>query len=89
MSCNSKNRSSIISIHTPRVGRDLALHNLPDGQRLFQSTRPVWGVTFIVLFHKAGFLFQSTRPVWGVTSVIRENSTMLEISIHTPRVGRD
>ena len=33
-----------ISIHTPRVGRDLKLV-FPFARGIFQSTRPVWGVT--------------------------------------------
>ena len=35
-------------------------------------------------------LFQSTRPVWGATTLKKEETTTLtEISIHAPRVGRD
>ena len=34
-----------ISIHAPRVGRDLAASELPPSIVLFQSTRPVWGAT--------------------------------------------
>ena len=33
--------------------------------------------------------FQSTRPVWGVTRVIVVVYFAVQISIHTPRVGRD
>ena len=58
----------IISIHTPRVGRDTArLVNIDTGTE-FQSTRPVWGVTaWTVIQTGADWVFQSTRPVWGVT----------------------
>ena len=37
---------------------------------IFQSTRPVWGATFVVLDVKPQFFeFQSTRPVWGATDL--------------------
>ena len=34
-----------ISIHTPRVGRDVCTPSPTDTMCRFQSTRPVWGVT--------------------------------------------
>ena len=34
---------------------------------LFQSTRPVWGVTDELKVIKQSIVFQSTRPVGGVT----------------------
>ena len=34
-----------ISIHAPRVGRDLSDARLFYNHDLFQSTRPVWGAT--------------------------------------------
>ena len=37
-----------ISIHTPRVGRDLDVMTAGTPYSGFQSTRPVWGVTLIV-----------------------------------------
>ena len=33
--------------------------------------------------------FQSTRPVWGVTVLAQRWVVRADISIHTPRVGRD
>ena len=39
-----------ISIHTPRVGRDIRPSGrLPEKVLKFQSTRPVWGVTRAVI----------------------------------------
>ena len=61
---------SAISIHAPRVGRDLAEAGVEDQVRQFQSTRPVWGATCscgpVVVQDK----FQSTRPVWGATIAV-------------------
>ena len=56
-----------VSIHAPRVGRDV------DGSpakvdEQFQSTRPVWGATAHEDRHARACRFQSTRPVWGATS---------------------
>ena len=33
--------------------------------------------------------FQSTRPVWGATVVVKIEPTIINVSIHAPRVGRD
>ena len=35
------------------------------------------------------YMFQSTRPVWGATHVRAAGSSLLRVSIHAPRVGRD
>ena len=39
-----------ISIHAPRVGRDLNSGSVSCSAALFQSTRPVWGATAIIGF---------------------------------------
>ena len=78
-----------ISIHTPRVGRDLPTETAAQGWFTFQSTRPVWGVTVSLLVKNNLIIFQSTRPVWGVTKNRAEIRKEHCISIHTPRVGRD
>ena len=36
-----------ISIHAPRVGRDLRYYGFTINRSRFQSTRPVWGATWI------------------------------------------
>ena len=38
---------------------------------------------------RVSITFQSTRPVWGVTLCGDNDFTIIKISIHTPRVGRD
>ena len=40
----------IISIHAPRVGRDIFAPLSAADRRRFQSTRPVWGATTCTLF---------------------------------------
>ena len=62
-----------ISIHAPRVGRDWTTRGFRRAVARFQSTRPVWGATFIFHPHEIPWKqFQSTRPVWGAT--IQTNS---------------
>ena len=109
---NHHPRGKHISIHAPRVGRDerettknIKKRNFnpraPCGarlgqqfgqlnDRLFQSTRPVWGATnYGRQRHTAAFRFQSTRPVWGATRTEVSGGYSRRISIHAPRVGRD
>ena len=58
----------VISIHAPRVGRDIWSINSLSVPLTFQSTRPVWGATSKrLIFRYLPPAFQSTRPVWGAT----------------------
>ena len=57
--------------------------------RKFQSTRPVWGATFLSNDSCQAFSFQSTRPVWGATHAVYLKISPSKVSIHAPRVGRD
>ena len=57
-----------ISIHSARVGGDLALRLLAHPCHRFQSTPPVWAETFNYLYRTGGTIFQSTPPVWAETS---------------------
>ena len=59
-----------ISIHPPRVGRDLETVTLSRALCLFQSTLPVWGGTPQDSGLGYPELFQSTLPVWGGTPPI-------------------
>ena len=57
---------SRVSIHAPRMGRDLT-EELDPVANAFQFTRPAWGATIdhvVVLDEKQ---FQFTRPAWGAT----------------------
>ena len=42
-------------------------------ERIFQSTRPVWGATRGDVFGILAAVFQSTRPVWGATRLATAN----------------
>ena len=80
----------VISIHPPRVGRDLGDENNITQNRKFQSTLPVWGGTLRKSAPPTSHgLFQSTLPVWGGTDNSDRYSLYNPISIHPPRVGRD
>ena len=102
----------MISIHSPRAGRDILVHREALGLTPFQSTRPVRGETIastmspkflIISIHspRAGrdghgqtsaalhLRFQSTRPVRGETDKLTRPSMISSISIHSPRAGRD
>ena len=59
--------ASTISIHSPRMGRDLAAVAVEDREQLFQSTLPAWGETPACVAALAEALFQSTLPAWGET----------------------
>ena len=63
-----------ISIHSPRVGRDPSWAMSKRSQRVFQSTRPVWGETASRRAPSWAMSFQSTRPVWGETMTLRRLS---------------
>ncbi len=79
-----------ISIHSPRVGRDLIHVNGYALSFKFQSTLPVWGETTrnrVTATRRTEF--QSTLPVWGETYTGSSLKIQYFISIHSPRVGRD
>ena len=61
-----------ISIHAPRVGRDLGAADIGTTDTTFQSTRPVWGATIYDAVTVGSSVFQSTRPVWGATNAASE-----------------
>ena len=78
-----------ISIHAPRVGRDVNFGFVYGMGWKFQSTRPVWGATESTRYCNYSKGFQSTRPVWGATPRCGQSIDFDSISIHAPRVGRD
>ena len=58
-----------VSIHAPRMERDKVLACNAPPPKLFQSTRPVWSATSVLIFcDPYQFRFQSTRPVWSATA---------------------
>ena len=78
-----------ISIHSPRMGRDIKAVRKAAGLNQFQSTLPAWGETHFIPFWWALCPFQSTLPAWGETVRHGLSHGLAVISIHSPRMGRD
>ena len=78
-----------ISIHAPRVGRDLCRNFLAVWIANFNPRAPCGARRSLRQFAGWGPKFQSTRPVWGATGGLQVHSQRDYISIHAPRVGRD
>ena len=58
--------------------------------RGFQSTLPAWGETCPSgLLNNTTISFQSTLPAWGETGGANIDRIIYDISIHSPRMGRD
>ena len=57
--------------------------------RQFQSTLPAWGETADEAALAKYGRFQSTLPAWGETKLPPLQKPPKEISIHSPRMGRD
>ena len=80
----------IISIHSPRMGRDNPLDSLFGGGGGFQSTLPAWGETLATCFFFYAWEISIHSPRMGrdmfctVLGLIPSS-----ISIHSPRMGRD
>ena len=78
-----------ISIHSPRAGRDCAIHikanSIPD----FNPLAPCGARRRSKSPTATTSLFQSTRPVRGETGKSRRAGRAFQISIHSPRAGRD
>ena len=55
----------------------------------FQSTLPAWGETRMMPSARPCWIFQSTLPAWGETRCIYRSCDWDQISIHSPRMGRD
>ena len=82
-------RGVAISIHAPRVGRDLIVMPHIEGGGLFQSTRPVWGATFHLLRSCPAPSISIHAPRVGRDDKDDGRHPRPHISIHAPRVGRD
>ena len=78
-----------ISIHAPRVGRDMIAMMLPSLPDQFQSTRPAWGATCPMQAGRGSDGISIHAPRVGRDSVLSHQREQLRISIHAPRVGRD
>ena len=78
-----------ISIHAPRVGRDLPARLRLTSRLYFNPRAPCGARLAAFLLFQMFHVFQSTRPVWGATFKEDKWAKNGIISIHAPRVGRD
>ena len=79
-----------ISIHAPRVGRDVISRKSRPQESRFQSTRPVWGATTNGVNLCMTSKISIHAPRVGRDRGIVVPAVLFEvISIHAPRVGRD
>ena len=78
-----------VSIHAPRVGRDVNLFAPLPVRESFNPRAPCGARLSRLATWQARTLFQSTRPVWGATRHGKIRRRFLHVSIHAPRVGRD
>ena len=79
----------MISIHSPRMGRDAGIAQRTDGLEDFNPLSPHGERPLNVCRSELAELFQSTLPAWGETIAALAAASAAEISIHSPRMGRD
>ena len=78
-----------ISIHTPRVGRDVSCSLVPMQVFLFQSTRPAWGATKVACEPRPAQLISIHTPRVGRdASSINMAAAALSFNPHAPRGAR-
>ena len=82
-------KSAQISIHAPRVGRDLDQSVGVELVQDFNPRAPRGARPSVSVLSSTSLLFQSTRPAWGATRGALLFAARRTISIHAPRVGRD
>ena len=78
-----------ISIHSPRKGRDASASSPFSPSIYFNPLAPQGARRGKTTLKLGGGKFQSTRPARGETGGGRRCSSSVEISIHSPRKGRD
>ena len=78
-----------ISIHAPRVGSDVTIKAVFNGQNGFQSTLPVWGATAILEGDCSPSDISIHAPRVGSDFHSNYYHSGRAISIHAPRVGSD
>ena len=78
-----------VSIHAPRVGRDLILPRMASNWMVSIHAPRVGRDDEATMDKFMLEMFQSTRPVWGATFASQMLQTPVGVSIHAPRVGRD
>ena len=81
--------TKLISIHAPRMGRDMIFTGLFSQISAFQSTRPAWGATLAFLPRISSFGISIHAPRMGRDYQEHKPDNHQRISIHAPRMGRD
>ena len=79
----------LISIHSPRMGRDIQRERALYAGEDFNPLSPHGERHGIALVPQRAEQFQSTLPAWGETKECRRKTDEHGISIHSPRMGRD
>ena len=78
-----------ISIHSPRMGRDLSSCPRRLTATVFQSTLPAWGETFFAVKYNDCRRISIHSPRMGRDGTPTTPPSYGMISIHSPRMGRD
>ena len=78
-----------VSIHAPRVGRDIVIIDFLHNSASFNPRAPCGARPLVRRSRNGAVEFQSTRPVWGATRLFLVLFRYPCVSIHAPRVGRD
>ena len=72
------------------MGRDQDMYDATQNAQYFNPLSPHGERLLIVSPPHAGGRFQSTLPAWGETDIVFDGDWHYdEISIHSPRMGRD
>ena len=86
---DTSKKTEDVSIHAPRVGRDVACAGTPFGRCSFNPRAPRGARHLSGALNDCANAFQSTRPAWGATVWENVPGVLSVVSIHAPRVGRD
>ena len=82
--------SVLISIHSPRKGRDLGFSGRQSKILMyFNPLSPQRERRILIMSISVCIRFQSTLPAKGETKYRNDHKADFEISIHSPRKGRD
>ena len=79
----------VISIHSPRMGRDDSVGEIRRVMAIFQSTLPAWGETRVWVKPLVTFTISIHSPRMGRDFERKYKYAGYQISIHSPRMGRD
>ena len=75
---------SEVSIHAPRVGRDMVPSMFSPSKRCFNPRAPCGARLLLLRLLLALYTFQSTRPVWGATAKEVTTSLLCHVFMGIP-----